>query len=67
MTRIKCNFKAENGSGEGVYCRFRSEDGYCTKEEITIENGPEGYALFEPCCQDYDIKFDKLKKEEVHR
>lgn len=54
MTKIKCDYKYDEHDEDSLfyrYCKFRSQKGYCTQEEIIIKNGIDGYALFEPCCQ----------------
>ena len=49
MTKVKCfgNWQGEDDSP----CRFRDKNDYCTKEEITLRDGDEGYAMFEVCCE----------------
>ena len=48
MTKIKCYFKVS----ENEFCKFHDKNGYCSKKTIILQNGGEGTANFEACCQE---------------
>ena len=54
MTRILCDFTQKHNESSN-YCKHRNTEGECTKTTVHIKNGDEGYALFEACCQDFEI------------
>lgn len=69
MTKVKCEYTYEEMipnekmmttyKPKRSYCKFRGEDGYCTKEEIIIQNGAVYETNAEPICQSEESVRDK--------
>lgn len=58
MTKIRCSaeLKIDN---EILRCKFRGEDGYCTREEIEVQDEENAFAV----CDDADWVEINLKEE----